>query len=181
MNPFKIAALLAAGMVAGCMASGPPLTAGDSSTASPAGQPPLILDPVDLRLGTTVQFQRLPTASEINDLRQMRALVHVVISLAEWPTELNAVSALSQVPEEADVIVILPGYPPSRAALELWNYFGGRVRMVLLVSGPPEGSVMIDELNATRHLDRVIAQMDTPTRVGFERLQRPLSFRVVMK
>jgi hypothetical protein len=31
-----------------------------------------------------------------------------------------------------------------------------------------------------RALDRVIAEMNEPSRYGFERLQRPLSFRKVM-
>jgi len=184
MNPLKIATLLAAGMMVGCMASGPPLTAEEGSAAGPAAvhfDGPLILDPADLKLGTTVHFQRIPTASEINDLSQVRALAHVVLTLADWPTDLNTVSALGQAPEETDVIVILPGYPPSRAASELWNYFGGRIRLVLLAQGPPPSRNVIDDLNAMRHLDRVIAQMDEPSRIGFERLQRPLSFRKVMK
>src|SRR5439155_16657813 len=121
------------GAMAGCMAGGPAVTAQDhsgaaattaqdhSGSAAGAAQP-LILDLSDLRLGTTVQFQRIPTASEINDLHQGRALAHLVLTLSEWPTDLNATSALAQAPEQADVIVILPGYPPSRGAGELWNY-----------------------------------------------------------
>lgn len=184
MNTLKVAALLTAGMVVGCMASGPPLTAEDTShpAAATGGAPlPLVLDTSDLKLGTTVQFRRIPTASEINDLNSVRALAHVVLSLSEWPTDVNTVSPLGSTPEESDVIVILPGYPPTRAAGELWNYFGGRLRMVLLVDGPPDNRSVIDDLNNMRHLDRVIAQMDQPTRVGFERLQRPLSFRKVME
>ena len=36
MNLLKIATLLAAGMMVGCMASGPPLTAREASDAGPA-------------------------------------------------------------------------------------------------------------------------------------------------
>jgi hypothetical protein len=32
-----------------------------------------------------------------------------------------------------------------------------------------------------RNLERVIAEMDQPSRAGFERLQRPLSFRKVVR
>jgi hypothetical protein len=32
-----------------------------------------------------------------------------------------------------------------------------------------------------RNLERVIAEMDEPSRAGFERLQRPLSFRKVVR
>ena len=32
-----------------------------------------------------------------------------------------------------------------------------------------------------RYLERVIAQMDEPSRIGFDRLQRPLSFRKVVR
>jgi len=39
----------------------------------------------------------------------------------------------------------------------------------------------IANLNEMRSLERVIAQMDTPSRQGFERLQRPLSFRKLVE
>jgi hypothetical protein len=40
---------------------------------------------------------------------------------------------------------------------------------------------VIDDLNLMRGLERVIAEMDDPQRGGFERLQRPLSFRKVIE
>jgi hypothetical protein len=185
MNAWKIAALLAVGMMLGCMASGPPLTAQNraSSGAGAAGGRgayPLLLDRSDLRIGTTVHYRRMPDAGEINDLRLVHSLAHVVLSLDAWPTDVTVISSLSQVPPEADVIVVLPGYPPSRAANELWNYVEGRVRLVMLVDGPPPSGSVIDDLNSTRRLERVIAEMDDPSRSGFERLQRPLSFRKIM-
>jgi hypothetical protein len=185
MNAWKIAALLAAGMIVGCMASGPALKAQSTQEPRSAGTParsgaPLLLDRTDLRIGTTVHFSRIPDVSAVNDLRQVRALAHVVLALDAWPTDVNAVAPLEQVPEEADVVVVLPGYPPSRAAGELWNYLGARVRLVMLVEGPPPTLTVIDDMNNMRHLERVIADMDMPARTGFERLQRPLSFRKII-
>jgi len=75
--------------------------------------------------------------------------------------------------------VLLPGWPPSRAALDAWNLLGGGVRLIMIVDGPPADRSLIMELNRVRNLERVIAQMERPDRSGFERLQRPLSFRVV--
>lgn len=186
MNAWKIAGLLATGMLIGCMASGPPLTAQDSGGSASGGAAgrvgyPLLLDRTDLRIGTTVHFGHMPDAGEVNDLRQVRALAHVVLSLDAWPADVTVISALSAVPPEADVIVVLPGYPPSRASTELWNYVDARVRLVLLVQGPPPSNSVIDDLNSTRRLERVIAEMDDPARTGFERLQRPLSFRKIMQ
>jgi hypothetical protein len=84
-------------------------------------------------------------------------------------------------PEGADLIVILPGYPPSHAAAEAWNYLRVPLRIVLLVNGPPANRAGIDELNRMRGLERLVADMEYPSRSGFERLQRPLSFRVVRR
>jgi len=53
------------------------------------------------------------------------------------------------------------------------------VRLIMIVDGPPADRSLIMELNRVRNLERVIAQMERPDRSGFERLQRPLSFRVV--
>src|SRR4051794_28259671 len=191
MNVWKSAALFGAGILVGCMSSGPPLTAQDAPGGGAPGalvpaspevrvRTPLLLDRSDLRIGTTLHFSHLPNAAEVNDLRQERALAHVVVTLDHWPDEVGALSPLEQVPEEADVVVLLPGYPPSRAAGELWNYIGGKIRMVVLVPGPPASTSVVDDLNNMRHLERVIAQMDTPSRSGFERLQRPLSFRKIV-
>jgi hypothetical protein len=38
----------------------------------------------------------------------------------------------------------------------------------------------VANLNELRALERVIAEMDQPSRSGFERLQRPLSFRKIV-
>jgi hypothetical protein len=76
-----------------------------------------------------------------------------------------------------DVIVVLPGYPPSHGAADAWNLVRSRLRLVVVVPGPPPGSAAIADLNNMRGLERVIAQMEYPHRSGFELLQRPLSFR----
>jgi len=78
------------------------------------------------------------------------------------------------------VIVVIPGYPPNRSAAEAWNRVNARLRIVDVVPGPPISRAVLDDLNLMRGLERVIAQMDEPSRMGFEQLQRPLSFRKVM-
>jgi hypothetical protein len=40
---------------------------------------------------------------------------------------------------------------------------------------------VVSDLNSMRGLERVVAQMDDPSRTGFERLQRPLSFRKLVE
>lgn len=186
MKAWRIASVFAAGIAVGCASNGPlvvaqrPPVPPPSPSRPPWATAPLVLDRSDLRIGTTVHLSRLPSATEANDLRQVRALAHVVVSLAAWPEDITQVTALTQVPEESDVIVILRGYPQSRAAAELWNYLSARVRLVLLVDGPPPSNTVIDDLNGMRSLERVIAEMDEPARTGFERLQRPLSFRKIL-
>jgi len=197
---WKIAAVFAAGLAVGCAANGP------STTATPAGSPaaeksplgspfadrpggglaaslqtPLVIDRADLRIGTTVQFDHLPTASDLNDLNQLLGIAHVVLSLPTWPEDLQLLKALDYLPEETDVIVILPDYPPSRAAAEAWNYLGSRIRMIVVVDKPPVTAAVVTDLNTMRHLERVIAQLDDPQRTGFERLQAPLSFRKIVQ
>jgi hypothetical protein len=197
MKPWTAIALLAAGLLAGCMANGPATTAQPShpagepapagpgpspSRASGAGLPaPLILDRADLRLGVTVQFSRIPTLAEINDLRQSAGLAHVILALPAWPADYETLMGLGQLPPETDAIVVLSGYPPSREAAEAWNLVQARLRIVLLVDGPPPSATVVADLNAMRGLERVIAQIDPPSRAGFERLQRPLSFRKVVE
>lgn len=202
MRILKPAALLAAGMLAGCMAGGPVTTAQTPppEPRSPLGSPfsdrygrddgvgtPLVIDRTDLGLGTTVQFARVPTASEIHDLAQLARqsftpmLAHVVLALPAWPRDYEPLAVLNQLPDRTDVIVVLPGYPPSREAAEAWNYLNARLRLVLVVAGPPPSPGVVQDLNAMRHLERVIARMDEPSRAGFERLQRPLSFRKVVE
>ncbi len=184
-NAWKIAAVFAAGLTVGCMANGSRLGAQPGADSTPATKGsatgvPLLLDRTDMRIGTTVHFSHVPNVSEVNDLTQVRGLSHVVLSLDGWPADINAVSSLAQVPEESDVVVILPGYPPSRAAGEVWNYLRSSVRLVMLVQTQPPNQNVVDDMNNMRHLERVIAEMDQPARTGFERLQRPLSFRKIM-
>ena len=98
------------------------------------------------------------------------------------PTALMGVArALNQAPEGVDVIVVLPGYPPSRAATDAWSYVQAQLRVVLVVPGPPPSVHTIEDLNAMPGLERVIAQMAEPSRSGFQRLQRPLSFRKLIE
>ena len=64
------------------------------------------------------------------------------------------------------------------------NYQGGYCIVRHMPGGSPFFSRtygMITELNLIHSLTRVIAEMPHPERTGFERLQRPLSFRVVMR
>jgi hypothetical protein len=204
MKTWMLATTFMAGLIAGCMAGGPATTArplptpgsapGSAAGGGPLGSPfserhdfaatlatPLIIDRTDVRLGTTVQFDRIPTAADLNNLLNLPGLAHVVVSLADWPADFEPLQALGTLPEECDLIAVLPGYPPSRAAAEAWNYLGSRLRLVVVVTGPPPTTSVINDLNAMRYLERVIAQMDEPTRTGFDRLQRPLSFRKVVE
>jgi hypothetical protein len=79
------------------------------------------------------------------------------------------------------VVVVLPGWPPGRAAVDAWNYLQIPLRIIVVVPGPPDSIDPIANLNEMRGLERVIAQMDDPSRRGFERLQRPLSFRKIVE
>ena len=125
---------------------------------------------------TSRPFHRLPSASEIHDAGQEFVLRHVVVHLGTWPPAGEDLSRFSLLPPEADAIVILHGYPPDRATGDAWNYLRAPVRMVLVVDGPPASSDEFNELNAMRHLERLVVRTDSPSRSGFERLQRPLSF-----
>jgi hypothetical protein len=183
MRSWTATGLLAAGLLVGCMANGPVTTAQVPRPAPPpaaggsaATLLPLVLDRNDLRMGTTVQYARVPEADEVSDLQHVPGLAHVVLTLEEWPESYEALPALDLLPPESDVIVVLRGYPPSRAAADAWNQVRARLRVVLLVAGPPPSLTVIEDLNAMRALDRVIAELDPPARTGFERLQRPLSF-----
>ena len=198
MRPWNVVAVITLAALAGCMAAGPARTARTpgpaSAPPSPLGNPfgerrlqgaalgwPLILDRSDLGLGTAVQFNRIPTATELHDLDAVLGFRQLVISLPGWPTEPGPLEALAQLNPEASAIVILTGYPPSRAAAEVWNLIPARLRIVALVDGPPPSVGVVSDLNVMRGLERVIAQMDRPSRAGFERLQRPLSFRMIVE
>jgi len=180
-------------MLALCLAGRAPAArsagaAGADSTVAPAPEVappapgmgptvlPLLLDRGDLRMGLTVQFPRLPAEDEIAELRATAGLVHVVLALTAWPADYAAIATLDLLPQESDVIVLLQGYPPSREAADAWNLLRARVRIVLLVPDAPPSIAAVQDLNGMRGLDRVIAEVDPPSRAGFERLQRPLSF-----
>lgn len=184
------------GLVAGCMAGGAPLTASTPAAEprSPLGSPftggkvgglsrswPLVIDRGDVSLGTSVVYNRVPTSGELHDLDLITGVQNVVVALPAWPTDPGPLEALAQLNPEATGMVILPGYPPSRAAAEVWNLIPVRLRIIVVVDGPPASSAVFGDLNAMRGLERVIAEMDRPSRAGFERLQRPLSFRKVVE
>ena len=141
---------------------------------------PLLLEQ-DLGFGTNVVMRRLPDAQDLSDLGSVNGLHQIVVALPEWPADFAALAPLQQVvmPTDVELVVLLPGWPPSRAALDAWNLLGGSVRLIMIGPGPPADRALIMELNRVRNLERVIAQMEHPDRSGFERLQRPLSFRVV--
>jgi hypothetical protein len=136
---------------------------------------------MDMRIGTTVQFRHIPTTSELHDLTQLPGLSRVVLSFESWPHEYAPLQSLNQAPEGVEVVVVLPGWPPGRAAVDAWNYLQIPLRIIVVVPGPPDSIDPIANLNEMRGLERVIAQMDDPSRRGFERLQRPLSFRKIVE
>lgn len=178
-----LAPAFAAGLLLGCMAGSQPSPAqapAPTAAAAPSYGAPLLIDRTDLRLGTTVQFQRIPSLTELHDLQQITALAHVVLALEQWPATYAQISALEHAPEESDIIVVVRGYPPTKEAADAWNLLNARVRLVMVVDGPPPSTAVTTDLNSMRSLERVIAEMDAPSRSGFERLQRPLSFRKLM-
>lgn len=193
MRAWTLGVTFAAGALLGCAASSLP-PAAEPPPSSPLGSPfgdpragfasiayPLLLDRTDFRLGTTVQFKRIPTLVELHDLVNVPVLHHVLITLPSWPLQYAPLDVLNQIPAETDVIVVLPGYPPGRAAAEAWNILQARLRIVVVVPEPPPNANVVADLNAMRGLERVVAQMDEPDRSGFERLQRPLSFRKLVE
>ncbi|MBI1795749.1 MAG: hypothetical protein HYR74_01725 [Candidatus Eisenbacteria bacterium] len=194
MKIRSITLAFSAGAIAGCMAGGAPSGAQSpapppsSSSAAPERRAgaldigtPLVIDRMDTRIGTTVQFDRIPNASELHDATEVPGLAHVVLSLDGWPTDFAPLQGLDQLPEGADMIVVIPGYPPSTAVAQIWNYLNTRVRIVVVVPGPPPSPALIAGLNTLRGLERVIVQNDDPSRAGFEYLQRPLGFRKLVR
>lgn len=143
---------------------------------------PLLLEQ-DFAFGTHVVMRRLPNEADLDDMRFITGLRQVLVALPEWPAGYAELKPLQQVimPEAAEIVVLLPGWPPTREALGAWNLVGANLRLILLVDGPPADRALIAELNRVRSLERVIAQMEHPSRAGFERLQRPLSFRVLKR
>jgi hypothetical protein len=143
---------------------------------------PLLLDN-DPGFGTHVVIRRVPNAKDLEDMSFMTGLRQIIVALPEWPATYDQLRPMQQaiLPQGVEVVVLLPGWPPTREALGAWNLVGGALRLILLVDGPPVDRALIAELNRVRSLDRVIAQMEYPSRSGFERLQRPLSFRVLRR
>lgn len=141
---------------------------------------PILLDPNDLGLGSTVVFDHVPNAKDLNDLAYLPSVQHVVLTLPAWPEDYSKLEPMqaSLFPEGSDLIVVLPGYPRTHAAVAAWNLIHRPLRIVVVVPGPPLDRSMILELNALRGLERVICDTQDPNRSGFDRLQRPLSFRV---
>lgn len=141
---------------------------------------PLLLDG-NYGFGTHVVMRRLPTAADLNDLTAVQGFRQLLIALPQWPAGYAELRPLQQhvMPDGGEVVVLLPGWPPTREALAAWNMVGGNLRLIMVVGGPPADRALITELNRLRPLERVIAQMEYPSRSGFERLQRPLSFRVL--
>ena len=170
-------------------AQAPPAAADKPRAEAPAPSPPsaddalcapLLLDN-DYSFGTHVVMRRLPTAADFEDLRFMSGLRQVLVALPEWPADYAELRPLQQglLPDGTELVVLLPGWPPTREALGAWNLVGGNLRIIMVVGGPPTDRALITELNRLRPLERVIAQMEHPSRSGFERLQRPLSFRML--
>jgi hypothetical protein len=198
MKPLAMLAVIA---LAGCASSpappvqvlpAPVVSGPGSEPTGPLGSPfadrrvglatiayPLIIDRGDLGLGATVQYSRVPSVGELHDLDAMATLRTLVLALPAWPSGYAAIEPLQQLPPEIETWVILPGYPPTREAAEAWNELAPRLRIVVVVTEPPPSSALVADLNAMRALDRLIAQIDDPRRTGFERFQRPLSFRVL--
>ncbi len=143
---------------------------------------PLLLES-DYGFGTHVVMRRLPNAADLNDLSFVTGLRQIVVALPEWPSGFAALRPMQQtvMPDGVEIVVLLPGWPPTREALNAWNLVGGPLRVILVVDGPPADRALIGELNRMRPLERIIAQMEHPSRSGFERLQRPLSFRVIRR
>lgn len=154
----------------------------DPAQAAPQCPPPLLVDSADLGLGATVVYTRIPNTAEVHDLQYLESVGHVMLSLGAWPASYADIEPLSRavLPEGADLVVILPGYPPTREAAGAWNLLHRPVRIVMVVDSPPVDREMVFEMNSIRGLERVIADLPRPARTGFERLQRPLSFRVIV-
>jgi hypothetical protein len=186
--------MLILGALTGCTAAAPAPSAQTPPEAhSPIGSPftdtghgmpglgtPLVLDPTDMRLGTTVQFSRVPDRAELQDLNNELNVVHVILALDQWPAEYANLQELDRLPPDCDLVVILPGYPPTRGAAQAWNMVQIPTRIVVVVNQPPPSHLAITDLNEMRGLERVIAMIDPPSRSGFESLQRPVNFRRVM-
>ncbi len=143
---------------------------------------PLILD-ADPGFGTHVVMRRLPNQADLEELSFTNGLRQVLVALPEWPATYAALRPIQQVilPQGTELVVLLPGWPPTREALGAWDLVDANLRIIVVVPGPPGDRALITEMNRMRSLERIIAQMEHPSRSGFERLQRPLSFRVLRR
>ena len=119
---------------------------------------PLLIE-ADFGFGTHVVMRRLPTGADLEDLRFISGLRQVLVALPQWPATYSELRPLQQaiLPEGAELVVLLPGWPPTREALGAWNLIGGNLRLILVVDGPPADRALISELNHVRPLERVIA------------------------
>ncbi len=196
-----IAALMLAALLGGCTPLPPEAPASPAAPApragtdgSPLGSPfsdarsgavsvgtPLVVDRGELRIGTTVQYRRIPTPSEVHDLIQLPGLARIVLTLEEWPRDYASLRTLDQAPDGVEMTVVLSGWPENRAMVDIWNYLSIPARIIVIVPGPPPSIDAVAAINMMRGLERVIAQMDEPSRSGFERLQRPLTFRKIVE
>jgi hypothetical protein len=160
-----------------------PAAGADSPVAATLAPAPLLVDPSDMGLGVSMVYRRVPNAADIAALAYYDNVQHLVLALPAWPEDFAEIEPLAKLllPQGTDVIVILPGYPPTRSQAALWNMVRQPLRIIMAVDGPPADRGLLMEMNAMRGLERVIATMEHPARTGFERLQRPLSFRVLMR
>jgi len=168
---------------AGAPAPEPPaVPPASTAPAATSWDAPLLLDPSELGFGTSVEYTRIPNARDIAALAYVENVRHIIVTLRDWPEDYSELEPLARVflPPDADLIVVLQGYPPERSRASIWNLVHQPLRIMMLVDGPPVDRGLIQELNAMHGLERVIATMEHPARSGFERLQRPLSFRVLM-
>jgi hypothetical protein len=181
--PATLLALILLSCASARSADVPPPAAPAAASPAGAGAGDLVLlDSAESMFGASIVYHRVPTTAEITALGYYDNVQHVVIELPDWPENFSDIESLGRtvLPQGADLIVVLSGYPPSRSQAGIWNLVRQPLRIVMLVDGPPVDRGMILELNAVRGLERLVVTMDHPSRSGFERLQRPLSFRVVM-
>jgi hypothetical protein len=173
-----------AGLPPAARADGAAAGADSVTAAAPAAvpAPPLFVDPSDFGFGISMVFRRIPTPADIANLAYYDNVQHLILQLPGWPEDFAGIEPLTKVilPQGTDVIVVLPGYPASPSRVRLWNMLRVPLRIVMVVDGPPTDRGMMLELNSMHGLERVIATMERPSRSGVERLQRPLSFRVVV-
>ena len=163
-------------------AAGATADSGRRATAPALPPAPLFIDTADMGFGESVVYRRVPNSADIAALAYYDNVQHIVLALPAWPEDWAAIQPLGKVllPQGTDLVLILPGYPQTHAQAEVWNMLRQPMRIIMLVNGPPVDRGMILELNSLRGLERIIATMVHPSRSGFERLQRPLAFRVEM-